>query len=117
MVNIKIFEDQTGFQLFPEKSYNKDTTIVKFFDNKIDLYMTKGESGEDFLIISCYVLVHKGPVARSNPGMSCTMAASTPPGATSVTSSARAIVDTPSADTATRTSDSCFITCVLRKFC
>lgn len=60
MVNIKIFEDQTGFQLFPEKSYNKDTTIVKFFDNKIDLYMTKGESGEDFLIISCYVLVHKG---------------------------------------------------------
>ncbi len=60
MINIKIFEDQTGFQLFPEKSHDKNDTIVKFFDNKIDLYISKGDVGEDLLIINCYVLIYKG---------------------------------------------------------
>lgn len=59
-MKIKIFEDQTGFALFPEKSFDKNATIVKFFDNKIDLYVSKGDLEEDLSIINCYVLVYKG---------------------------------------------------------
>lgn len=56
-MNIKIFEDQTGFALFPEKSFNKDADIVRLFDNKIDLYVRKEDNN---LEISCYVLISKG---------------------------------------------------------
>ncbi len=56
-MNIKIFEDQTGFALFPEKSFNKNSDIVRLFDNKIDLYVSKEDNN---LEISCYVLVYKG---------------------------------------------------------
>lgn len=59
-MNIKIFEDQTGNELFPVRSFSTDTNIVKFFDNKIDLYVTKEDLEKDFLDISCYALIRKG---------------------------------------------------------
>ena len=40
-MDIRIFEDQTGFMMFPEKSLDKDMNIVRLFDNKIDLYIKR----------------------------------------------------------------------------
>ena len=59
-MRIRIFEDQTGFELFPDKSFSKNNNIVRFFDNNIDLYATKGDPEKDFLVISCYALIQKG---------------------------------------------------------
>jgi len=60
-MDIKIFEDQTGLMMFPEKGLGKTSSrngdIVKLFDNKIDLRIT---NGEDLLEITCYLLVHRG---------------------------------------------------------
>jgi hypothetical protein len=60
-MDIKIFEDQTGLMLFPEKGLDKTSfknmDIVKLFDNKIDLHITHRE---DFLELTCYLLVHRG---------------------------------------------------------
>lgn len=61
-MDIKIFEDQTGFMMFPEKGLDKTSSknmdIVKLFDNKIDLRIIYRE---DFLEVTCYLLVHRGP--------------------------------------------------------
>lgn len=60
-MDIKIFEDQTGFIMFPEKGLDKTSSknmdIVKLFDNKIDLRIIYRE---DFLEVTCYLLVHRG---------------------------------------------------------
>lgn len=60
-MDIRIFEDQTGLMMFPEKYLDKTSSrnmdIVKLFDNKIDLRMTYRE---DFLETTCYLLVHRG---------------------------------------------------------
>jgi hypothetical protein len=60
-MDIKIFEDQTGLMMFPEKGLGKTSSrngdIVKLFDNKIDLRII---NGEDLLEITCYLLVHRG---------------------------------------------------------
>lgn len=53
---IKIYEDQTGQMIYPERS-EKDKNIVRLFDNKIDLYIKKIENNIE---ISCYLLAHKG---------------------------------------------------------
>lgn len=59
ITSVQIYEDQTGFMMFPEKSLKKDINIVKLFDNKVDLYLKKIEK-EDVLTIICYALVAKG---------------------------------------------------------
>ena len=60
-MDIKIFEDQTGLMMFPEKSLDKMSSknmdIVKLFDNKIDLRIS---NIEDFLEVTCYLLVRRG---------------------------------------------------------
>lgn len=60
-MDIKIFEDQTGLMMFPEKSLDKTSSknmdVVKLFDNKIDLRII---NREDSLEITCYLLVHRG---------------------------------------------------------
>jgi hypothetical protein len=60
-MDIKIFEDQTGLMMFPEKYLDKTSLrnmdIVKLFDNKIDLRITYRE---DILETTCYLLVHRG---------------------------------------------------------
>jgi hypothetical protein len=56
-MNIQIFEDQTGFMLFPEKRKDRGMKTGKLFDNKIDLFLKK-EGSE--LEITCYILINKG---------------------------------------------------------
>lgn len=56
-MKIEIYEDQTGLMMFPEKRTDRNTTIVKFFDNKIDLCITK--KGNEIEII-CYLLIYRG---------------------------------------------------------
>ena len=56
-MDIRIFEDQTGFMMFPERSSNKDMNMVRLFDNKIDLYIKKMENS---LSIICYILAQRG---------------------------------------------------------
>ena len=60
-MNIKIYEDQTGIMMHPEKSSSKNADIVKLFDNKVDLCIT---SKNDEIEIICYLLIHKG-ISRS----------------------------------------------------
>lgn len=55
--NIKIYEDQTGLMLFPEKRTDKDREIVRFFDNKINLYIKKSENNIEMCI---YIKAQKG---------------------------------------------------------
>jgi hypothetical protein len=59
-MDIKIFEDQTGRMMFPEKRLDKTSSknmnVVRLFDNKIDLYIT---SRKDGLEIICYLLVQR----------------------------------------------------------
>lgn len=60
-MDIKIFEDQTGLMMFPEKGLDKmsprNMDIVKLFDNKVDLRIS---NREDFLEVTCYLLVRRG---------------------------------------------------------
>lgn len=60
-MDIKIFEDQTGLMMFPEKGLDKTSPknmdVIKLFDNKIDLRIIYRE---DLLEIFCYLLVHRG---------------------------------------------------------
>lgn len=60
-MDIKIFEDQTGLMMFPDKGLDKmsprNMDIVRLFDNKIDLRIS---NIENFLEIACYLLVRRG---------------------------------------------------------
>lgn len=60
-MDIKIFEDQTGLMMFPEKRLDttsqKNTDVIKLFDNKIDLTITNRENEIE---IACYLLIHRG---------------------------------------------------------
>ena len=60
-MDIKIFEDQTGLMMFPDKRLDttsqKNTDVIKLFDNKIDLAIT---NREDEIEITCYLLIHRG---------------------------------------------------------
>ncbi len=57
-MDIKLYEDQTGQMIFPEKRTDENKDIVRLFNNKIDLFIKKTGS-RDELEISCYVLVQK----------------------------------------------------------
>lgn len=55
-MEIIIYEDQTGEMQFPEKRQEKDSKIVSFFNNNIDLYIEKiGDS----LTIYCHLIAFK----------------------------------------------------------
>jgi hypothetical protein len=60
-MDIRIFEDQTGLMMFPEKRLDttsqKNTDVIKLFDNKIDLTITNRENEIE---IMCYLLIHRG---------------------------------------------------------
>lgn len=56
-MDIEIFEDQTGLKIFPERRSEKDREIVRFFDNKIELFVKR--TGNKLEIV-CYILAHKG---------------------------------------------------------
>lgn len=60
-MEIIIYEDQTGEMQFPEKRSEKDSKIVSFFNNNIDLYIEKVGNN---LTIYCHLIAFK---ASSRP--------------------------------------------------
>ncbi|NMG83291.1 MAG: hypothetical protein GIS02_03680 [Methanosarcinales archaeon] len=62
MTRLRVYDDQTGQQLYPETLEQRDEEIVnKFFNSRTDLYLSKKL---DNLEIVCYVRVGKGPGTR-----------------------------------------------------
>ncbi|CAD6494935.1 MAG: hypothetical protein LAKADJCE_01006 [Candidatus Argoarchaeum ethanivorans] len=62
MTRLRVYDDQTGQQLYPETLKQRDEEIVnKFFNSRTDLYISKKL---DNLEIVCYVRVGKGPGTR-----------------------------------------------------
>ncbi len=55
-MEIMIYEDQTGFMQFPEKRSIKDSKIVSFFNNNVDLYIEKIGNN---LTIYCHLIAFK----------------------------------------------------------
>ncbi len=59
-MDITIYEDQTGLMLFPVKKTEKDTRIVSFFNNNVDLYIEKNDNigGDirDNFTICCHLM-------------------------------------------------------------
>jgi len=62
MTRLRVYDDQTGQQLYPETPEQRDEEIVnKFFNSRTNLYLSKKS---DDLEIVCYVRVGKGPGTR-----------------------------------------------------
>lgn len=55
-MDLIIYEDQTGLMQFPDKRSEKDSKIVNFFNNNIDLYVDK--TGNN-LTIYCHLIAFK----------------------------------------------------------
>lgn len=55
-MDLIIYEDQTGLMQFPDKRSEKDSKIVNFFNNNIDLYIDKVGNN---LTIYCHLIAFK----------------------------------------------------------
>lgn len=55
-MDLTIYEDQTGLMQFPDKRSEKDSKIVNFFNNNVDLYIDKVGNN---LTIYCHLIAFK----------------------------------------------------------
>lgn len=55
-MDITIYEDQTGLMQFPDKKSEKDSKIVNFFNNNVDLYIDKIGNN---ITIYCHLIAFK----------------------------------------------------------
>lgn len=55
-MDITIYEDQTGLMQFPDKRSEKDSKIVNFFNNNVDLYIDKIGNN---ITIYCHLIAFK----------------------------------------------------------